>query len=311
VKKQVLLVGAGAVGVYFAGRLARSSEFEVSVVARSEFEAAKENGYQIASIAGDFQWRPPVYRSAREYGKSADLIVVASKVLPEANAPLLAEGAVGANTTFLLIQNGLDIEQPFAAAFPESKIISAIAFIGVSRCGGGRVAHTLGGTLSIADFQPEKRSWGVTTAELKAAFDAHRVPCSVDPDCAAMRWRKQLWNVPYNPLSVLTGGMDTQEMSGDPQVSALAEEVMQEVLAVGRASGCDLDSSLVEYMVNYTRNAPAYKTSMLLDYENRRPMEVEAILGTVVKKARAANIPVPRVETFYALLSAKDRKNRQ
>ena len=83
-KLKVLLIGAGGVGVYFCGRLAQGGEAEVSVVARSEYEVAVKNGYQVQSVAGDFSFHPDrVLRSAEEFPGGADYIILATKVLPE------------------------------------------------------------------------------------------------------------------------------------------------------------------------------------------------------------------------------------
>ena len=87
-------------------------------------------------------------------------------------------------------------------------------------------------------------------------------------------------------------------------------KLMKEVCAVAKSRGIHLPDDIIQKNLEYTREFPAYKTSMLLDFENKRPLEVEAIVGKVVRIAREENIAVPHLESVYALLSAVDIKNR-
>ncbi len=304
----VLLVGAGAIGVYFSGRLAQAGA-KVTAAARSDYDAVSKNGYRVTSIAGDFDWRPEVVRDAAHYGRKADLIVIALKALPEVDVVELVRPAVGKNTAFLLIQNGLDVELPLHEAFPDNELYSAIAFIGVSRLAPGVVVHKGGGELTVGLYGsseiPEK------LRGLAAMFAAAGVKCGLTDDTERMRWGKLLWNVPFNPLSVLAGGMTTAEMMADKHVEIFAFKLMKEVQLTARACGVELPEAQLEHNMEYTRNFPPYKTSMLLDFENRRPLEVEAILGSVVRRARMHNVDTPCIDSCYVLLGARDRMNRK
>ena len=121
---------------------------------------------------------------------------------------------------------------------------------------------------------------------------------------AWFRWNKLLWNLPYNPVSVLGGGLDTRRMTDRGAVEALTRALMEEVRLVAAAEGAELPETLVDQNVEFTRNFPPYKTSMLVDFEAGRRMEVEAILGNVYRLAQKHHISVPYMQTCYALLSA-------
>ena len=154
-KLKVLLIGAGGVGVYFCGRLAQGGEAEVSVVARSEYEVAVKNGYQVQSVAGDFSFHPDrVLRSAEEFPGGADYIILATKVLPEVEPVALLRPALerSPHGVIVLIQNGVEIEEPIRAAFPDRELISTIAYVGVSRPAPGRVHHFGSGTLRMGVY---------------------------------------------------------------------------------------------------------------------------------------------------------------
>jgi 2-dehydropantoate 2-reductase len=83
---------------------------------------------------------------------------------------------------------------------------------------------------------------------------------------------------------------------------------MQEVCDVAKAAGHPQSPNLVEQMVTTTKAMPAYKTSMALDYENGRAVEIEAILGNVVRAARKSGVATPVLESIYALAKMVERK---
>src|SRR4030095_2433456 len=138
----VLIVGAGAVGALFGSALARQGA-RVSVVCRSDYDAVSRNGYDIRSpVFGDHCFRPEhVYREVADCGEPPDYVVLTSKVLDNVDRAALIRPAVGPRTVLGLIQNGVDIEAPIAAAFPDNELLSSLAFVAVGRGGPGHVNH--------------------------------------------------------------------------------------------------------------------------------------------------------------------------
>jgi 2-dehydropantoate 2-reductase len=306
-KLKILVFGAGGVGAYFGGRLAQAGA-EVSVACRSDYESVKKFGYQIKSAAGDFEFFPAkVCRSAADYHDAADVVMATTKVLPGISVPELIRPAVSKKTSIFIIQNGIDVEKKFAADFPNNEIISAIAYIGVFREGDGRITHTGAGRLR-AGMYPEGNA-SPRLEQLAELFKKSNVECEIVSDIIRARWEKLVWNVPFNPVSVLAGCVDTREIVGNPELVNLCLSLMHEVCAVAKACGKELAQDVAEKNINYTRTFPPYKTSMLLDYESGRPLEVEAILGNVIRNADAHNVPVPHIRAIYALLSSVDRNS--
>ena len=305
---KILNISSGAVGAYFCGRLAQKGA-EVAVTVRSGREMIAADGFDIKSIAGDFIFKPQaVLSSAAEYNDCADYIILTSKVLPDADMVNLIKPAVRANTVIVLIQNGIGIEDALAQAFPNNEILSAIAYIGVSRVAPGKLEHKGAGKLIIGKFGGGESS---NCQKLCKEFESAGVPAEYTTDIAFYRWKKLLWNVPFNALSVIGGGLLTCEMTDKDTTEELCKELMKEVIAVAEACNVILPDNLVEENIEYTRNFPPYKTSMLVDCENIRPLEVDAIVGRVVKYAQKFNIAVPHLQTVYAILKAFDthRKN--
>lgn len=306
---RILVIGAGGVGIYFSGRLAQAGA-EVSVVARGDYEVASHTGYDIHSVAGDFHFMPAaVLKRAADYEGEADYIILASKVLPDVNAVELLRPAVRSpKTVIVLIQNGIDIEKRIAEAFPENQLLSTIAYIGVSRPAPGQVLHQGSGELKMGNYPS-----GVTpeAKRLAVLFEAAKVKCELYEDIGFVRWNKLVWNLPFNPVSVLAGGATTREMTQRDELETLCRTLMSEVIRVANAYGVALSENNADSQMEFTRNFPAYKTSMLQDYEAGRELEVEAILGNTVRLAAARGVPVPHMESCYALLKSVNRLAQQ
>ena len=305
---RVLVVGAGSVGLYFGGRLAQNGA-EVGVVVRSDYETARRSGYDVSSIAGDFHFSPhPVLKSAADYSGVADYVILTTKVLPTVDRVALLRPAIRSkDTVIVLIQNGIDIEEEIRSAFPDNELLSTIAYIGASRPEPGKVLHHGSGMLQMGVYP---RGMSPALRRLAEAFNAAKVRCEMVEDIVFTRWNKLLWNLPYNPVSVLAGGATTARMSRRDELEKLCRDLMCEVIRVANAAGVKLTESLAEKQLEYTRNFPPYKTSMLQDYEAGRALEVEAILGNTLRVARKYGVEVPRIECCYALLKSADELNR-
>jgi 2-dehydropantoate 2-reductase len=303
---QILVIGAGAVGALFGSGLARQG-VEVSVVCRSDYDAVKRDGYDIKSpLLGDHRFRPRhVYRDAAECRTTPDYVILTSKVHSSIDRVALLRPVVGPQTVILLIQNGVDIEQEIADAFPSNELLSSLAFVAVGRGKPGEVNHQSLGSLLLGKYP-----LGITAAaqKLAALFEASGVGCKLTEDVVAARWQKAVWNATFNPISIMGGVLDTAQMLHSPESEAFIRQAMQEVCDVAAATGHALSPKLIDNMIAGTRAMPAYKTSMALDYENHRPMEIEAILGATVRAGKRAGVAMPALESIYALAKMIEAK---
>jgi 2-dehydropantoate 2-reductase len=258
------------------------------------------DGYDIRSpVFGDHRFRPAhVYREVAACREPPDYLLLTSKVLENVDRAALIRPAVGPATVIVLIQNGVDIEAPLAAAFPENELLSSLAFVAVGRSAPGRVNHLSLGSLILGRYPT-----GITAAAqaLAAAFEAGKVPCKLTENVVGARWQKAVWNAVFNPISILGGVLDTDAMLRTEAEVQFARRAMQEVCDVAQAAGHPQSPTLVEQMLATTKAMPAYKTSMALDYENRRPMEIEAIIGNTVRAARKVGVAPPNLDAIYAL----------
>lgn len=304
-KPVILVIGTGAVGGYYGAKLAQAGA-RVSVVARSDFDWIRAQGIRVQSDGDEIRLVPEqVLRAARETAAIPDIVLVATKVLPEADVSSLVEGALGPQTSLLLIQNGIGIEEPVRRAFPETEILSGLAFIAANRVGPGRILHLDYGRLTLGRYPsgPSPRAETV-----RSLLESVGVPCLVTEDVVTARWQKLVWNAPFNPVSVLGGGVDTRTILGSEECTRLVRAVMEEVCRLADAAGHPLPPDVIEQNIQGTRVMKPYKTSMLLDFENHRPMEVEAILGNAIRIARSLGVLVPHMETLYGLLLLVDSR---
>jgi 2-dehydropantoate 2-reductase len=303
----ILIIGAGAVGAFYGAALARQGA-RVSVVCRSDYEAVSRRGYDIKSpLLGDHRFAPhAVLREAAECTERSDVVILASKVLPSIDRTALLRPAVARGAVILLIQNGLDIEQEIAEAFPANELLSSLAFIAVGRGGPGEVNHQSNGSLVLGRYP---RGVTPTAERLAAMFERSKVGCRLTDDVVAARWQKAVWNAPFNPISIMGGVLDTAQMLGTPEHEAFIRKAMQEVCDAAAANGHVLPPKLVDNMIAGTRAMPAYKTSMALDYEHGRPLEIEAILGATVRAGRRAGVAMPALESIYAIAKMIEGKS--
>ena len=302
----ILVVGAGAIGAFFGSALARQGG-KVSVVCRTDHAVVKRDGYGIRSpLLGDHRFRPEqVLKNADECGSPPDYVILATKVLPQTDRAALLRGAVGNHTVIVLIQNGIDIETDVANAFPHNELLSGIAFIAVARTGPGEIDHQSAGSLTLGRY-PE----GITSSarSLAALFEASKVPCRLTEDVVTARWQKALWNATFNPISMMGGVLDTSMMLRTAEDRAFVRKAMHEIADIAAAAGHPLDLQIIEMLIEATRAMPAYKTSMALDFEHGRPMEIEAILGNVVRTARDCKAAAPTLEAVYAIAKMVENK---
>jgi len=304
---RILVVGTGAIGGFYGGKLAQAGA-RVATLCRSDYEMVKSKGIRVTSSLGDFHFTPEkVIRDLKEYGSPPDYVLVALKVLPEISTAEIIKEVVGQDTAIVLLQNGVEIEEDLVKAFPNNEIISGLAFICVTRTDPGHIDHVDFGRLVIGRFSTGKSA---KTEELAKLFTDSGLSCTVSEDVVTDRWRKLVWNAPFNPISVLAGGADTKTMVENPESLELARQVMEEVCRIAEAVGHPLPAGVVKENIEGTRRMSPYKSSMLVDFEAGRPMEVEAILGNGIRAAKRHNLAVPHMESLYGLLKLVDKKIR-
>ncbi|WP_148861370.1 ketopantoate reductase family protein [Marinobacter fonticola] len=302
-KPSILIVGAGAIGSFYGAILQRAG-CPVSVVLRSEYDAVVKDGIRIESELGDLSYRPNhVYRDSDTPESAPDYLILCVKVLPGVDRAELIRPWMGDNTRIVLIENGLAIERDIANAFPRNPIVSCLAFIAVSRVGPGQVHHKAYGRLVMGRYPDGIDDNARSLADL---FIEGGIKIDLTEQVVGERWRKCLWNTPFNPLSVLAGGADTATILDTEGGEDLIRTMTEEVLAVAEADGYPMPHDLIDKNIAGTRKMPPYKNSMALDHINGRPIELDAVLGNVVAIADQHGVAVPHLKTMLVALRMRE-----
>ena len=303
-KPSILIVGAGAIGSFY-GAILKKAGCPVSTVLRSEYDVVKADGIRISSPLGDLSYRPDhVYRDGDTPEQTPDYLILCVKVLPGVDRAALVKPWMGSNTRLVLIENGLDIERELADAYPDNPIISCLAFIAASRTEPGVVEHKAYGKLVMGRY-PEGSD--DNCRQLSQLFIDGGINIDLTEQVVGERWRKCLWNTPFNPLSVIANGADTATILDTEGGEELIRAMIREVMDVAAAEGYPMDEKVIEQNIEGTRKMPPYKNSMALDYLHGRPIEREAVLGNVVAIAQRHGIPVPHLNTVLVTLKMRAR----
>jgi len=294
------VVGSGAVGCYYGARLALAGA-EVGFLMRGDLAAVRRRGsILLRDASGVTEVRPvAAYGAAREMGP-VDLVLVALKTTAEGVGGLV-EPLLGPSTTLLTLQNGLGADELLAGLFGAGRVIGGLAFVAVTRVGPGDVRCFHPGSVTIGEFgrPPEAR-----TKALAGLLQSAGVRTQVVENLVEARWRKLVWNIPFNGLSIAEGGITTDRICSDPRLAAEVRALMREVRDAAAGHGFAISDAFLERQYDATPPMGPYQPSSLVDYLAGREVEVEAIWGEPLRRARAAGVPTPRLERLYARLAA-------
>lgn len=304
------VVGMGAVGGLYGGRLAAAGH-PVHFLVRSSIDEIRRDGLHVQSVDGDIDLpHVSVYDRAVDV-PPVDVVLVSIKTtandtLGDVLPPLVRDG-----TTVVLLQNGLGGEEQVTALAPRAVVLGGLCFVCSEQVAPGRIRHVDYGRVTLAEHRPDGRPAGVTPAVEAVAADFSAADVNVAPqdDLVLARWKKLVWNIPYNGLSVVLNG-GTDELMADPAARSLVHALMDEVVAGAAACGRAIDAGFVDRMLVDTDAMTPYRTSMKLDFDARRPLELDAIYAVPTLRAREGGAPMIRTEALGQELRFLDTRNR-
>lgn len=287
------VIGTGALGGFYGGRLARSGQ-EVHFLLHRDYEYVKEHGLQVDSCDGSFHLdEVHAYASSEDMPK-CDVVLVGLKttnnrLLPELLPPLLRP-----DTVVVLIQNGIGVEEDVQKMFPEQPLVAGLAFICCAKTEPGRVNHQCYGSINFGNYScKDERKFRAIIDDFATAG----IQCA-EVEYVEARWRKAVWNIPFNGMTVVLN-TQTDLLLKHPATRGLIYDMMLEVIAAARHLGVTgLDRSFADKMMDMTDNMTPYSPSMKLDFELSRPMEIEYIYLRPLQIASEAGCPMPHVETL-------------
>ncbi|KAK4187769.1 putative 2-dehydropantoate 2-reductase [Podospora australis] len=316
-KHNVLVIGSGGVGTMAAYALEKGGRATVTAVLRSNFAVVQKRGFDIDSrdhgkISG---WRPSHIRNtipntAEEAQlQPYDFVVVTTKNIadiPPSVATLIAPVVTPGRTVIALLQNGLNIEKPIVAAFPNNPVISGVPYIGASQSSLGNIKHVNHDKLIISPFSnpniPASRCERAAE-EFQRAYSCRGVTCIYEPNVDAARWKKLLYNSSYNTVATILR-MDTSRMRvSEHIIDSLIRPAMQEIQAAAKAvAGLDISDETIEETIRIDTFEAFFRPSMLQDAEKGNLTEFENILGEPLRDAERHGVPTPTLRVIYSIL---------
>jgi len=300
---RIAVVGSGAIGIYYRGKLAAAGR-DLHFLMRGDLAQVRRDGFRILGKHEDIHVeKVNCYRSSNEIGK-CDLVLVAVKTTSNADLIEVIPPLLDEHTILLTLQNGLGNEELLAKHFGAQRVLGGLCFICLSRTSRTTVEWYDYGHITIGEFgrKPQPR-----THAIASEFNRSGIKCEVVGNLALERWRKLVWNIPFNGLSILAGGIDTAAIIDDEDLRRVTLALMNEIIDAANKCRYALERGSVNQQMERTMTMGAYKPSTLLDFEARKPLEIEAIWGEPLRLATSAGAALPRLETIYSLLKTLDQ----
>ena len=309
------VVGTGALGGFYGGLLARAGS-DIHFLMRSDAEHVRAHGLTVDSKNGDFYVpKVNVYSRVEDMPK-CDCVILGLKstqnhVLPSLLPPLLHEDSI-----VLVLQNGLHVEQATREVVGPGRVAGGCCFLCSNKVGPGHIRHIDYGRILMGPYRGlDDSEPGPSMARLndiQSEFVAAGIECNTTESLTVARWRKLMWNIPFNGLSVILNS-STDKIMGHPESRALAERIIREVRQTAVDCGHEIELEFVQYMMDHTDQMIPYDSSMRLDFLAGRPIEVESIYGNALRAAQRVGVYAPIMLTMYQQLKfmADHRTNQK
>jgi 2-dehydropantoate 2-reductase len=307
------ILGSGAVGGYFGAKLANAGQ-DVTFIARgAHLDAIRSKGLSIQSARlGDFVVRAPAESDTTKIGP-VEVVIVSVKAYDNATALPMLKPLIGPDTVVLTLQNGVDSADDVAAIVGEAHVLGGTTYVATALEGPGLIVQTgvhrsiifgeVFGLSSEASAKEENR--GRITPRVQAIADvlaAADIQATAVPDARVPIWDKFVY------LAAFAGFTGASRLAIGhiwkfPHVREMFYACSREIAAIAKAEGVTISANrfatLEEYMTNLP---PTTRSSLLIDLEQGKRIEVEALQGAAVRRAAKHGIPVPIMSTLYALL---------
>ncbi len=297
-------MGVGGVGGYFGGRLAHSG-VDVTFIARgATLEALRTRGLRVESINGDFTLERVNATDTPSEIVDAILVCVKAWQIPDAVARV--QPMIGPETMVVPLENGIDAPDVLAPIVGREQVLGGLCGIVSFIVEPGHIRHTAAEPFVMfgeLDNRSSERG-----QRLCDAFRAAGVKADVPPDILHSMWTKFLFIAPMSAIGALTR-VPIGEWRTMPELRAIAEESLREMIALAKARGVDPgDDALQRTMDRYDNLAAASTSSLQRDVMEGKPSELDAQIGAVVRLANESGVAAPVSSMLYHLLLPQERR---
>ncbi|MBW4641530.1 MAG: putative 2-dehydropantoate 2-reductase [Goleter apudmare HA4340-LM2] len=307
-QRRYAIIGTGALGGFYGAKL-QTAGLDVHFLLHSDYEHVNKYGLIIESKDGDFNL--PQVNAYCDVAQMppCDVVVVALKTTQNHLLPQMLPLVVKDDGVVLVLQNGLSVEEEVAQIVDNASIIGGLCFLCANKLGPGHIRHIEYGKIILGEYIPDYHPAGITNRmrEIANDFESAGISIELTDDLLLGRWKKLVWNIPYNGLSVILNAQ-TDELTTNLHTRTLIEQLMYEVAMVAKSTGRMIPDNFMHAMLDYTVKMTPYRTSMKIDYDAHRPLEVEAIFGKPLRKAQAAGVNLPQISCLYQQLKFLDSR---
>ena len=304
---RIAVVGAGAVGCYFGGRLARAGA-PVTLIGRAQrVEAINRDGLFIDSI--HFKERISVSASTElDAARDAELVLFSVKTVDTEDTAKLLAPYLSPETNVVSLQNGVDNAErmDFAAGI---QAISAVVYIAAEMSGPGQVKHSGRGDLVIGNPVSNQGASESELAEIAETFKRAGVPCRISQNITLELWTKLIMNCAYNALSALSRARYGRLVDDAGSIEVM-KQVVAEGVAVGNAAGVRLSADkLIAAVVELGRVVPEALSSTAQDIARGKFTEIDSLNGFLVQRGAETGVPTPVNQTLHSLVKLLERSS--
>ena len=298
------VVGMGAIGGFYGGKLAHAGR-TVRFLSHSDYEYVLQHGLQIDSCDGNFRLEHiDAYGNPADMPKS-DVIIVGLKSVKNHDVLLdLLRPIIHDDVVVVLIQNGIGLEEDLQRVFPQLHIVAGLAFICSAKVGPGHISHQCYGSINLGNYScPEAQFQALLQNFQDAGFQAAEVPY------LEARWKKAVWNMPFNGMTVALN-TSTDRLLKNPATRQLIYDQMMEVIGAANALGVNtLTADFADKMMQMTDEMVPYSPSMKLDFDFKRPMEIEYLYTRPIAEAKKVGFEMPKLAMLEAELKFIEELN--
>ncbi|MGH9437639.1 MAG: ketopantoate reductase family protein [Terriglobia bacterium] len=298
------VVGAGATGGYLAAVLANAN-YPVTIVARGQSRERIAQQGLIIERPGDslILAKPAKVVEPGETTEPVDVVLFCVKSYDTDAALSGIDGLMGKNGRVLCLQNGVVNEDTLTKRFGSQRVISGVMYIGSERTAPGCIRVNTPARVFFGSPEPSNQR---LIEQLKAAFDAAGVECSVNERILTDKWQKFFFNCGLNPLTAIVG-MKLGAILGREEGKILFEALIDEAIAVANKAGAPLAADARDRVLDTARRMDI-SSSMAEDLASGRPIERDAFTGHVRRLGETLGVSTPVTAVFDQLLALKSAK---
>lgn len=297
---KIAVMGAGGVGAYYGGLLAKAGHDVVFIARGAHLQALREKGLQVKSVLGGFTVSPVRATDDPSEAGVVDLVIVATKTYHTDEAAGAIRPMISPRTVVVSLQNGVDAAERIGAVVGKDRVMGGATWLSAAIESPGVIGqYSQFRRVVLGELDGRLTSRAEAVAE---AFRATPAKVELVTNISQVLWTKFVFISAVSALGGLTR-VTLGAYRQVPEARAFLVEAMSEVAAVARARGVVMENDIVQKTLAFIDSAdPDIKPSMQRDIEAGRVSELESMIGIVVKLGRELGVPTPVMRFSYAVL---------